>query len=328
MPNAFDADSDRAVVAILDVDSKVIRTLTQHGRLEGFGEWSPDGKNIAYRYPNNGDPAAVNDIDVAPASGGNGVDVTATEIDTNVQRAMWMPDGKSLLVSGDKGTDAALWIKPLDGPAKRVDLGSVQPTQAFSLDASIAKTGAIAFVGSQAGRPGELYYMESARAAPQRVTSFNDGIASLSLGAVKTIAWTNEGFQEDGTLTLPPSYDPSKTYPLVLVIHGGPNSASITGFSASNQLLAARGYIVFNPNYRGSDNLGAKYWYAITKDAGAGPGRDVMAGVASVEKAYPIDRARVAVSGLVVRRLHDVVAHRALSCLEDRRFGRCGERSH
>ncbi len=297
MPNAYDADSDQAVVAILDVESKAIRTLTQHGKLEGFGEWSPDGRNIAYWYPNNGDAAAVNDIFVAPASGGNGADVTAAEIDTNVQRAMWMPDGKSLLVSGHKNTDAALWIKPLDGPAKRINLGTVQPTQAFWLDASIAKTGAIAFIASESNRPGELYYMASATATPQRVTSFNDGIAALSLGAVKTLTWKNDGFDEDGTVTLPPSYDPGKTYPLVLVIHGGPNSASVTNFSASNQLLAARGYIVFNPNYRGSDNLGAKYWYAITKDAGAGPGRDVMAGIEAVEKAYPVDRSRIAVSG-------------------------------
>ena len=297
MPNAFDADSDLAVVAILDVESKAIRTLTQHGKYEGFGEWSPDGKNIAYWYPNNGDEAAVNDIFVAPAAGGNGADVTAADIDTNVQRAMWMPDGKSLLISGHKNTDAALWIKPLDGTAKRINLGSVQPSQGFWLDASVAKTGAIAFVGSEPNRPGELYYMRSADAVPERVTSYNDAIAALSLGAVKNITWTNDGFQEDGTITLPPSYDSQKTYPLVLVIHGGPNSASITSFNAMNQLLAARGYIVFNPNYRGSDNLGAKYWYAIVKDSGAGPGRDVMAGIEAVEKAYRIDRSRIAVSG-------------------------------
>lgn len=297
MPNAYDADSDQAVVAILDVESKAVRALTQHGKYEGFGEWSPDGKNIAYWYPDGGDEAAVNDIFVAPASGGNGVDVTANGIDTNVQRAMWMPDGKSLLISGHKDTDAALWLKPLDGPAKRLKLGSVQPTQAFWLDASIAKNGAIAFIGSESDRPGELYYMSSAEATPQRVTSFNDGVASLSLGAVKTIAWANDGFNEDGVVTLPPSYDSSKSYPLVLVIHGGPNSASITSFSAINQLLAARGYIVFNPNYRGSDNLGAKYWYGIVKDSGAGPGRDVMAGIEAVAKTYPIDRSRIAVSG-------------------------------
>lgn len=297
MLNPYDADADMATVDILDVATGDIRPLTTHGKYEGFGEYSPDGTHVAYWYPHNGNEAEQNDIFVAPSSGGNGVDVTADDIDSNVQRAMWMPDGKSLLISGHKETDAALWLKPLDGKAQRLNLGTVQPTQAFWLDASIAKTGAIAFTGSEPGHPVELYYMASASAAPQRVSSFNDGIAKLALGTVKSVNWTFEGFPEDGTVTLPAGYDPSKKYPLVLVIHGGPNSASILSFSSLNQLFASHGYIVFNPNYRGSDNLGAKYWYAIFNDAGAGPGRDVMAGIEAVEKSYPIDTSRIAVSG-------------------------------
>ena len=139
--------------------------------------------------------------------------------------------------------------------------------------------------------------MSTPDTAPQRVTSYNDAIAALDLGAVRAIQWQNDGFAEDGVVTLPPGYDSTKTYPLVLVIHGGPNSASITSFSGFNQLLAARGYIVFNPNYRGSDNLGAKYWYGIVNDSGAGPGRDVMAGISALEQQYKVDTSRVAVSG-------------------------------
>jgi dipeptidyl aminopeptidase/acylaminoacyl peptidase len=296
MPNAYDADSDYAYVAIVDVATGKLRTLTGHGKYEGYGEWSPDGKSIAYWYPQNGDPAAVNEVYVAPATGGNGTDVTSAEIDTNVQRAFWMPDG-TLLVSGHKGTDAALWIKPVDAPAKRVALGAVQPVQGYWLDATVAKTGALAFAGSEPGHPVEVYYMASATAVPQRVTGYNDAIAALDLGAVKPIAWSFEGYDENGIVTLPPGYDPAKKYPLVLVIHGGPNSASIASFGAQSQLLAAHGYIVFNPNYRGSDNQGAKYWYGIVNDAGAGPGRDVMAGIDAVEKAYQIDTSRIAVSG-------------------------------
>jgi dipeptidyl aminopeptidase/acylaminoacyl peptidase len=145
--------------------------------------------------------------------------------------------------------------------------------------------------------------MSSAAAAPQRVTNYNEEIAKLDLGAVKPVTWTSDDLNEDGTITLPPAFDkiraadPGHRFPLVLVIHGGPNSASITSFNSLNQILAARGYIVFNPNYRGSDNLGAKYWLGIFNDAGAGPGRDVMAGIAAVEEAYSIDQSSIAVSG-------------------------------
>jgi len=297
MATPYYADGDQTVVSVLDTQTKAIRTLTSHGKFEGYGSFSPDGTKVAYWYPYRGDPAAENDVYVTSSSGGDGKDVTAQQIDTNVQRAIWMPDSKSLLISGHKGTDAALWIKPLDAAAKRIELGGVQPTQPFWLDASISNTGAIAFTGSEAHHPTELYYMSSADAKPRRLTAYNDSVASLDLGSVQRVAWQSEGYNEDGVLTYPPGYDANKTYPLVLVIHGGPNSASLTSFSSLNQLLAARGFIVFNPNYRGSDNLGEKYWHAIFNDAGAGPGRDVMAGIASVQKIAHIDPKRIGVSG-------------------------------
>jgi dipeptidyl aminopeptidase/acylaminoacyl peptidase len=297
MPNAYDTDGYLATVDVLDVQTGAIRTLTSHGKYEGYGDFSPDGTKIAYWYPFQGDPSAQNDVYVTSAAGGNGTDVTVDDIDTNVQRSIWMPDSKSLLISGHKGTDAALWLKPLDGAAQRLQLGPVQPVQPFWLDASVSKTGAIAFTASQADHPIELYYMSSASATLKRLTSYNDAVAQLDLGRVRPITWTSEGFAEDGTLTYPPGYDASKAYPLVLVIHGGPNSASILSFSTLNQLLAARGFLVFNPNYRGSDNHGEKYWHAIFNDAGAGPGRDVMAGIAAVEQAAHVDTSRIGVSG-------------------------------
>jgi Tol biopolymer transport system component len=194
MATPYYADADQTVVSILDTQTKAIRTLTSHGRYEGYGAFSPDGSKVAYWYPFNGNPAAENDVYVTSATGGNGQDVTADEIDTNVQRAMWLPDSKSLIISGHKGTDAALWVKPLDGHAKRIDLGNVQPTQPFWLDASVSKTGAIAFTGSEANHPTELYYMSSVNAKPQRVTSYNDNIAALNLGKVQPIEWQNEAF--------------------------------------------------------------------------------------------------------------------------------------
>jgi len=297
MPNAYDTDGYLASVNELDVQTGTIRTLTSHGKYEGYGSFSPDGSKIAYFYPFQGDPSAQNDVLVTSSGGGDGSDVTAGDIDTNVLRAIWMPDSKSLLIAGHKDTAAALWVKPLDGAAQRLQLGAVQPTQPFWLDASVSNTGAIAFTGSEANRPIELYYMSSPSATPKRLTSYNDAVAKLDLGKVQPVTWNFEGFSENGTLTYPPGYDSSKAYPLVLVVHGGPNSASILSFSTLNQLLAARGFLVFNPNYRGSDNMGEKYWHAIFNDAGAGPGRDVMAGIAAVEQAAHVDTSRIGVSG-------------------------------
>ena len=99
------------------------------------------------------------------------------------------------------------------------------------------------------------------------------------------------------SITYPANYVAGKKYPLVLVIHGGPTAASTAVFSAQAQLFAGRGYFVFEPNYRGSDNLGNAYKAAIFKDAGAGPGRDVMAGLAQLKRSGLVDTARIGVSG-------------------------------
>jgi dipeptidyl aminopeptidase/acylaminoacyl peptidase len=157
--------------------------------------------------------------------------------------------------------------------------------------------GEIAFIASEPQRPSELYYMASTEAAPQRLTDFNAETASLELGRSETIHWESDGFHADGVVTYPPGFTPGKKYPLVLYVHGGPRSASKQAFSSRAQLLAAQGWIVFEPNYRGSDNLGNAFQAAIWNDAGAGPGRDVMAGVKQLEQRGSIDSDRMAVSG-------------------------------
>jgi len=83
----------------------------------------------------------------------------------------------------------------------------------------------------------------------------------------------------------------------VLYIHGGPAAASMMTWSSQAQLLAAQGWIVFQPNYRGSDNLGRQYQGAIRNDAGEGPGRDVIAGIEAVKQKGSVDDTRMCVSG-------------------------------
>jgi len=121
--------------------------------------------------------------------------------------------------------------------------------------------GAIAFAGSEAHRPSELWYMSSPDAAPKRLTSFNDPVAALDLGAVESFEWQGpDGLNEDGVIIKPPGFDPARKYPLVLLIHGGPQAASTETFSPLGQSLAARGWVVFQPNYRGTDRYGWKHY--------------------------------------------------------------------
>lgn len=290
-------DADLTTLQILNVETGEIRKLTKHEKLESFGLFSPDGSQLAYWYPRDGDPNNVNEIFVTSAAGGDGVSVTR-ELDRNLQRAIWMPDGQSLLVGGHDGTQVSMWLQPLHGKARKLPLGEVNPAWLFWIDAAVGPKSEIAFTGSTASHPSELYYMASPTDSPKRLTDFNQEIAGLQLGKVERFEWQGpDGFRDDGILVYPPDFSKDKKYPLVLAIHGGPTAASTTGFGGLPHLMAARGYVVFEPNYRGSDNLGNAYQRAIYNDAGDGPGRDVMAGIEAVKKLGFVDESKIAVTG-------------------------------
>ncbi len=290
-------DGDLTTLQILNVETGEIRKLTNHEKFEAFGLFSPDGSQLAYWYPRDGDPNNVNEIFVTSIAGGDGVDLTR-EIDRNLQRAIWMPDSQSLLVGGHDGTQVSMWLQPLKGKARKLPLGDINPAWLFWIDATVGPKGEIAFTGNTAGQPSELYYMSSPAEAPKRLTNFNRQIAALQLGKVERFEWQGpDGFHEDGILVYPPDFSKDKKYPLVLLVHGGPTAASTTDFGGLSQLMAAREYVVFQPNYRGSDNLGNTYQRAIYNDAGDGPGRDVMAGVEAIKKLGFVDESKIAVTG-------------------------------
>jgi dipeptidyl aminopeptidase/acylaminoacyl peptidase len=235
-------------------------------------------------------------VSVTPVAGGQAKSL-GQAIDRGLARALWMPDGKSIIVGGNDTTQVSLWQLPIEGAAMKLDLAGVSPSSSYFVDMAVSRTGAIAFAGSMPMHPAELYYMASPDVRPKALTKVNDEIAAIPLGKTEAIEWTNDKFNENGLLTYPPDFNPSQKYPLVLVIHGGPRAASLMSFSAQAHLMAAKGWLVFQPNYRGSDNLGRAYQGAISNDAGEGPGRDVMAGIEAVKAKVQVDESRIAVSG-------------------------------
>jgi dipeptidyl aminopeptidase/acylaminoacyl peptidase len=297
VPTPHSGNNNQRTVQLLNVADGTVHPLTTRKLLESYPMFSPDGTQISYWYPRQGNTMNINEIWVSPAASGEGKNLTPT-LDRDVYRTLWMPDGKSLLLGGLDGNRTSLWVQPLKGgAARKLNLGTVSPNWSFWVEMAVSRTGGVAFIGTDPNRPAELYYLPSTTATPKRLTDLNHAVQELQLGKSQTLTWQSDGMTNDGELTYPANYVPGKTYPLVLVIHGGPTAASTATFSAQAQLFAGRGYFVFEPNYRGSDNLGNAYKAAIFKDAGAGPGRDVMVGLAQLKRSGMVDTTRIGVSG-------------------------------
>jgi dipeptidyl aminopeptidase/acylaminoacyl peptidase len=290
-PSPYWGPSFRSVIAEVAADGKGKPVTVVEDQGANDFAYAPGSDTFAFLRVRSGDQNNGNAVYV----GGHGKarDVTVA-LARNFNAYAWLPDGKALLLQGEFGTRSVLWEQPLEGAARVLGLGDIE----IGNELSVSKGGEIAFIGSTATHPGELYVMASPHAKPRRLTDVNAFVDKLDLGRTESLQWkTEDGMGADGVLTYPVGYRKGKTYPLVLAIHGGPEGASTVGFSPLPQLLSAAGFLVFQPNYRGSTNLGDAFQHAIYRDTGEGPGKDVMAGLAAVEKLGIVDKDRIGVSG-------------------------------
>jgi dipeptidyl aminopeptidase/acylaminoacyl peptidase len=290
-------DAEHTQMELMDATTGEFHPVTGRKTLEAYPAISPDGQLVSYWYNTDGKPWNITEVRVTSTSGQGDRSLTATDIDRNMMRALWTADSKGLVVGANDGTTVSLWVKPLDGAQRRLKLGSLTPLNGYWVEMNLGPKDQLALIGTTPERASELYYLPTLDSTPVRLTDFNAALDDLERGKSETVTWTSDKKEIDGVVTYPPGFDAKQKYPLVLYVHGGPNSASKETFNPMVQCLAARGWVVFEPNYRGSDNMGNAFYSWIYKDAGVGPGRDVMAGVEMLEKRGFVDTARMAVSG-------------------------------
>jgi dipeptidyl aminopeptidase/acylaminoacyl peptidase len=285
-------DTDTSRLAIVDVASATPRRLTSGLAEESSPILSPDGTHIAYTFPRDGQTHNEDSQFVVPIAGCNGTDVAHT-LDRAISGAAWMPGNNALLLAGNDEARGALWLQPIGGKASRIDVGALSPSAAVN----VGKDGAIAFTATGNSHAAELFYLAHIGDAPIQLTHLQTVTDGVALAKPETVHWKSDSFDVDGVLTYPPDYTAGKKYPLVLYIHGGPTGTSLETFSMPAQIFAGQGWLVFEPNYRGSNNEGNAFQIAIDRDAGAGPGRDVMAGLDMLKKRGIVDESRIAVGG-------------------------------
>ncbi|HET7112595.1 MAG TPA: S9 family peptidase [Pyrinomonadaceae bacterium] len=259
-------------------------------------EWSPDGNWIAILEGDEMKYGAysMDHLALVAADGSKPPSrFKATEdLDRGVGSPRFSPDGKSIrfLVVDDRSVYPAR--ASLSGG--KVERLLSPPVVVSNLNSAGGRT--VVMSGGDA-KAGEIYVWEGDKL--RQLTTQNDALlAELDLGVTEEVGFqSKDGTQVNALLTYPVGYVKGTKVPLLLRIHGGPNSQDQHSFSLERQMFAANGYAVLAVNYRGSAGRGQKFSRAISADWGNYEVQDLIAGVDHVIKMGVADPDRLGVGG-------------------------------
>ena len=291
--------SDTEQLYVLDLADQHVRKLLDGSGPNSRPQWSPDGKNIAY-VTSNGQQYfyyANRYIATIPSEGGT-PRVLTQDFDEDPNLIDWGPDGiyfgalqktNAHVYRLDPGTRS---VKRLSGPDQFHVSGAT-----FTADHK-----SFAAVGAAPNHFPEVFYSSTSDFAPRILSDISAQWKGFDLTTRETVQWKSyDGATIEGVLMKPANYDPSRKYPLLVVIHGGPTGVDTLLAAADRyypiERFAAKGALVLKPNYRGSAGYGAKFRALNVRQLGTGDYEDVISGVDSLIAKGLVDKDRVASMG-------------------------------
>ncbi|TAP31158.1 S9 family peptidase [Alteromonas sp. KUL17] len=237
-----------------------IAQLTNDKGLESSPVVSPDGKHIAYARRDDEKVMYKNSYLYVMKSDGTDAQNLTKDIDNSVSNFHWK-DNKHVYFQQSVRGLAQVDVVSLSGSLKAVakGLGGTTLGRPYVFGTYHAVDDVVAYTKGRTDRPADLYV--TTRNERQLTALNEDVLGHKQLGEVKEIVYPSsiDGEEIQGWYILPPNYDSSKTYPLILEIHGGPNLAYGPVFTAELQRMAAEGYVVFYDNHRGSTGYGERF---------------------------------------------------------------------
>ena len=237
-----------------------IAQLTNDKGLESSPVVSPDGKHIAYARRDDEKVMYKNSYLYVMKSDGTDAQNLTKDIDNSVSNFHWK-DNKHVYFQQSVRGLAQVDVVSLSGSVKAVakGLGGTTLGRPYVFGTYHAVGDVVAYTKGRTDRPADLYV--TTRNERQLTALNEDVLGHKQLGEVKEIVYSSsiDGEEIQGWYILPPNYDSSKTYPLILEIHGGPNLAYGPVFTAELQRMAAEGYVVFYDNHRGSTGYGERF---------------------------------------------------------------------
>src|ERR1051325_290096 len=292
---AISTNNDLFTVAVTGGEA---RRITGDNRgADSTPVYSPDGRYIAYRsQPRAGFEADRWQLMLFDRQTNKSRSLSEP-FDLQVESIAFSPDSKKIyLTAGERGLQ----------PVYTVAVGGGNITKliadGFNDDVKITADGKwLVFTRNSASSPTEIYRAASDGTGVTAVTKINDAfIAGFGLKPAEEVTWEGaEGAKVGGWIIKPPDFNASRKWPLLVLIHGGPQGAwnNNWGYRWNPEVFASAGYVVFMPNPRGSTGYGQKFTDEISGDWGGRVFTDLMNGVAQVISLGYVDKERIGAAG-------------------------------
>jgi len=290
----FDAD-----VSILTLADTSVQTLVANSSADFLAAWSPDGQSILYSsdLDNRTSNYYKNDqLFVIPAKGGTPRQIAA-DFDENLRNLHWTPQG--IYATAWQKTQRHLFkIDPTSGVANAI-LQSPNQIYGFTAD----KTGKqLAFHAETGMDLREIYTYDATTQQSTKLTNYSQQIADWKIAQSEVISWkSKDGATIEGILHKPADFDPSKKYPLLVMIHGGPTGIDrptpVPGYVYPALQWLDKGALILRPNYRGSAGYGEKFRALNVENLGVGDSWDVLSGIDQLATQGLIDTTKLGAMG-------------------------------
>jgi dipeptidyl aminopeptidase/acylaminoacyl peptidase len=293
-PNEW--ETTNADLWIVPIGGGPLRNITETNKAyDGDPEYSPDGKYIAYRtqkvpgYESDLFRLAIYDRKAGETT------ILTESFDNWVDAFHWAPNSKSIYFIGEVEGHTPLYSVDL----KTKQIKKVVDAQTID-DFVIAPDGkSIAFVRRSVGEPRDIYRVGVEDGSLKRLTFFNKDLEeSVDIRPAEEMRIPSPTGKKIHTFVVKPhNFDPSKKYPLILNVHGGPQQQWTDGFRGDWQVYPGAGYIVAFPNPHGSTGYGQEFTSEISKDWGGKVYQDVMAVADSLANISYVDKDRMGAMG-------------------------------
>jgi dipeptidyl aminopeptidase/acylaminoacyl peptidase len=296
-PLIDDSYMQRRIRIVDPASGQVTARIENPGKL-GQIAWSPDGSHLAIISAEDINDPMQGRLVIVSSAGGDLVDLVP-DYEGHIAGVLWRDDS-TLIYLADENLHTRLGEVGSGGGDTRTILEPGRPVL-HGMTGS-ADGGTLSFIGDSPEHPNEIFVFRPGDEAPSRVTNSNPWLAEVRFAPQEPVTWqARDGLELHGVLIRPLDEVAGETYPLVVQVHGGPESRYDDGwqtsYSLQGQVAAARGIAVFYPNYRASTGRGVEFSKLDHGDMGGKEFDDIVDGVDHLIETGLVDADRVGVTG-------------------------------